>query len=62
MSEVRATGWLDAVRRTNMAPLERLVADPKFERFVITVIIINAIALGLETSPTIMTSFGGFLH
>ena len=60
MSEVRATGWLDAVRRTNMAPLERLVADPKFERVVITVIII--IALGLETSPTIMTSFGGFLH
>jgi voltage-gated sodium channel len=62
MSVEWATEWLDAVRRNKLAPLEKLVTHPKFERFVIVVIIINAIALGLETSPTVMASIGGFLH
>ncbi|MEM9501542.1 MAG: ion transporter [Pseudomonadota bacterium] len=33
-----------------------------FERFIITVIVINAIGLGLETSPTIMAGIGPFVE
>jgi voltage-gated sodium channel len=37
------------------------VTNPKFERFVIGVIIVNAIALGLDTSATLMSSWFGRL-
>jgi voltage-gated sodium channel len=41
--------------------LTRLVKHPLTERAIITLILINAVTLGLETSPTIMSSYGPFL-
>ena len=38
-----------------------LVESQPFERFIITVIVINAIGLGLETSPTVMSAAGGIV-
>ncbi|AUN94328.1 ion transporter [Pseudazoarcus pumilus] len=45
-----------------MNKLERLVESNAFQRFVIAVIVINAITLGLETSPTAMAAAGGLLY
>lgn len=42
--------------------LRSLVTHPTFERLVIGIIVINAITLGLETSPTVMAAVGGFLQ
>ncbi|MCU0754274.1 MAG: ion transporter [Xanthomonadales bacterium] len=44
------------------AHLERLLADPRTERFVLIVILVNALTLGLETDPGIMAKWGGVLH
>lgn len=44
-----------------MTALKTFVESPLFQRFIITVIIINAIALGLETSPTVTAHIGGLL-
>ena len=44
-----------------MNALKNLVESPLFQRFVITVIIINAITLGLETSATAVALAGGLL-
>lgn len=41
--------------------LQRIVESKPFQRFIIAVIVINAITLGLETSPTAMARAGGFL-
>ena len=38
---------------------QKLVESAWFERFIITVIVINAIGLGLETSPAVMDVAGG---
>ena len=38
--------------------LVRWVENPVLNRFIITLILINAVTLGLETSPTIMASHG----
>ncbi|WP_271077415.1 ion transporter [Aurantiacibacter sp. MUD61] len=38
--------------------VKRLVSSSWFEKFIIAVIVINAIGLGLETSPAIMSRFG----
>ncbi len=43
------------------AKLASLVDNPLFERFIIAVIIVNAITLGLETSPWWMQRFGPVL-
>lgn len=40
----------------------KLATTPWFERLVLTVIVFNAITLGLETSGSIMASYGGLLH
>jgi voltage-gated sodium channel len=37
------------------------VTNPRVERFVIALILVNAITLGLETSPTVMAAAGGAL-
>ncbi|MBH5323057.1 ion transporter [Aurantiacibacter sediminis] len=37
---------------------KRLVSSSWFENFIITVIVINAIGLGMETSPAIMSRYG----
>jgi len=39
-----------------------LVESPRFQRGVIVVIVLNAITLGLETSPELEARLGGFLH
>ena len=44
-----------------MHVIRNLVESALFQRFVITVIIINAITLGLETSKTVMSLAGGLL-
>ena len=44
-----------------MTALRNLIESSGFQRFIITVIIINAITLGLETSETAMASAGGLL-
>ena len=42
--------------------LTRLLHDPRTERFVIALIVLNAVTLGLETSPTVMARIGPALH
>ena len=42
--------------------LRKVVEDPRTERFIMTVIILNAIVLGLETSKTVMASYGRLLE
>ncbi len=42
--------------------VRRLVETGWFEKAIITVIVINAIGLGLETSPTVMGHLGGFVN
>ncbi len=41
--------------------LQRIVESSRFQHFVIAVIVINAVTLGLETSPTVMAQAGGLL-
>lgn len=41
--------------------LKNFVSDPRFERFVITLIVINAITLGMETSTWAMARISGLL-
>ncbi|KWV90481.1 ion transporter [Erythrobacter sp. YT30] len=43
------------------AKVRALVESKPFERFIIAVIVINAIGLGLETSPTIMAEVGALV-
>jgi voltage-gated sodium channel len=42
--------------------VRRFVEHPWFQRFITSVIIFNAVALGLETSQTLLDVAGGFLH
>jgi voltage-gated sodium channel len=42
--------------------LRKVVLDPRTERFVMAVIILNAIVLGLETSKTVTASYGRVLE
>jgi voltage-gated sodium channel len=44
-----------------IAWLRTIVDDPRTERVVMTLIIINAVILGLETSQTVMASYGPLL-
>lgn len=39
-----------------------VVEGTRVERFIIFLIIVNAITLGMETSPAIMTQWGGVIH
>ena len=41
--------------------LERLLADPRSERLVLAVILVNAVTLGLETDAGMMARYGGVL-
>lgn len=41
--------------------LEKLLADPRTERFILAVILINAITLGLETDAGMMERYGSVL-
>lgn len=43
------------------SPAQRLVEAPVFQRFIIAVILVNAITLGLETSAAVMATAGPLL-
>lgn len=43
------------------AELEKLLADPRTERFILALILFNAITLGLETDARIMERYGSVL-
>lgn len=45
-----------------MERLKAIVDSPQLERFVIVLIVLNAITLGLETSASIMAEYGRVLH
>jgi voltage-gated sodium channel len=42
--------------------IKKLVESKKFQNFIIAVIIFNAITLGIETSRSVMNSYGHILH
>ena len=42
--------------------LERIITSPIVEKTIIALLIINAITLGMETSKTIMSQFGGIIY
>lgn len=52
----------ETISDKNVSGLEWLVTHPIFERFVIAVIVVNGIALGLDTSETVTSAIGGFLE
>lgn len=45
-----------------MDALRRIVESPVTERFILALVVLNAITLGLETSPAVMAKYGGPLH
>jgi voltage-gated sodium channel len=56
-------GGLDLrVEAAELSLLARLVTHRWFERFIIGVIVVNAITLGLETSKAVMARYGDVLH
>lgn len=42
--------------------LKTIIEDQRFERFVVTLILVNAVTLGLETSASVMERAGDLLH
>ena len=42
--------------------LENILQDNRFTRFIMAVIMINAVTLGLETSEVVMARVGGLIH
>lgn len=45
-----------------MPALATLVTHPVTERVILALVVVNAITLGLETSPSVMAAYGGPLH
>ena len=45
-----------------LAKLKTIVDDPRTDRVIMTLIIINAITLGLQTSKTVMSAYGPLLE
>lgn len=45
-----------------MSALQRFIEHPRFTQFIIAVIVLNAITLGMETSPDLMERYGTVLH
>ena len=41
--------------------LRKVVQNPRTERFIMALIVLNAVTLGLETSQTVMARFGPLL-
>lgn len=39
----------------------KIVANPWFDRFIIALIVLNAVVLGLETSPELVARYGEFM-
>jgi voltage-gated sodium channel len=40
---------------------EKIVKQKLFEHFIIALILINAVILGMETSPSLVTQYGDYL-
>ena len=55
---IRPVSYLECKKMSLRDKVRQLVETRAFERFIIAVIVINAIGLGLETSPAIMARFG----
>ncbi len=47
---------------TVTARLAGLLENPRFTRFIMAVIMVNAVTLGLETSDVVMARMGGVIH
>ena len=45
-----------------MERIRKLVESPGFEKAIIGAILVNAVVVGMETSPTIMARFEPVLH
>ncbi len=50
------------VRMDARERVRALIEDTRFETFVTVLIFVNAITLGMETSPALLSSFGDILH
>lgn len=57
----RANSWRERTRVWLAAYLKPLVRNPIFERIVTALILVNAVTLGMETSPSITAEIGGLL-
>lgn len=60
-----AAPWLKLARARLSrlaATLQPFIEHPLFERFILALILINAVTLGLETMPGVMQTFGGLIH
>ena len=55
-------GRVESLVETAVERLRQLVTSPRTERFILVLIIINAITLGLETSPWVMARAGPVLE
>ena len=58
---IRPISYLECKKMSLRDKVRQLVETRAFERFIIAVIVINAIGLGLETSPAIMARFGSVI-
>jgi voltage-gated sodium channel len=58
---IRPVSYLECKKMSLRDKVRQLVETRAFERFIIAVIVINAIGLGLETSPAIMARFGSVI-
>ena len=52
---------LDPEKPARRGPIARVLADRRFELLITTLIVLNAITLGLETFPAVMDRAGGLL-
>ncbi|MDO9226316.1 MAG: ion transporter [Pseudomonadota bacterium] len=46
----------------NTPRLAHFIERPLFQNFILALILVNAVTLGLETSPEVMAAYGGALH
>jgi voltage-gated sodium channel len=57
----RGNAWRELVRVRLAAHLKPLVRNPTFDRVVTVLILVNAVTLGMETSPSLTARMGGLL-
>jgi voltage-gated sodium channel len=57
----RICAWFQHPPELAVAALKSLIESRRFEAFITALIFINAVTLGLETSPTAVAAFGGAL-
>ena len=46
----------------NISKLARLIERPLFQNVILALILVNAVTLGLETSPAVMAEYGAAIH